>query len=247
MEIQDAQKMLAYLDIVSMFESLKNIDDGDIYIRGLSTTAFQHLNISGCVLEASPDQLLVMFGSSNDPLDFLVDSFFLPKKFSSNQIPGKVHSGFATAWHIIKKKALAAIHKKNPDKKKEIIFVGHSLGAALALYCACELRHSGYPMGKVYMAGSPRLGNKEFCEWVQAEIQYVRVVNGYDVVTAIPLAGMLGYKHLSGASYLKDGVLKETSRYRYNIAAYVTEGVSDHSLNEYIKNLDKYVKKALAH
>lgn len=84
-----------------------------------------------------------------------------------------------------------------------VYIAGHSLGAALATLCAGYFKKKGYQV-VVYTIASPRVGNKRFASWFNAEIasQYIeparslgswRMAIRSDPVTHVP---SVGYKHV---------------------------------------------------
>lgn len=246
MNLQEAQTVTAYLDILREFGSMSHKSDMDTSIRGFHTRILVRFNSVAAVMESAPSKLLIMFGGSNDPWDYLADSMALPEEFTNDKVPGKVHAGFSMTWDLLRKKVTMALMAMNPEKDKELVFVGHSLGAALAMLSASELKTSGYKIGKCYLVGCPRAGTKEFTEWFHKEVPYTNLIHGYDLVTTVPLTGMLGYKPLKEAVYLKRGNLIPKPWYRKNILGYLTNGISDHRLNSYLESLHEYVKKCKA-
>ena len=97
-----------------------------------------------------------------------------------------VHSGFQfgfnTAWSDIRL-ALDSYRQSHPTSP--ILFTGHSLGAAFATLAVERFRGG---RAALYTFGSPRVGNKEFCERVRerADLGVFRFVNNDDVMTTVP-------------------------------------------------------------
>jgi len=104
--------------------------------------------------------------------------------------------------------------KKHPNKK--ILVTGHSLGAAMAQYCAMEVvryakevkygekmkSHGVY----VYTFGSPRWANKEMANYFNTLIDtHYRVVHKKDVVPVLPPRYWSGYLHLGPTGYIHTG------------------------------------------
>ena len=118
-----------------------------------------------------------------------IESLFHPS-------PCKVHHGFQRAlndvWNEVHQ-YLWDYRKAHPHS--EIVFAGHSLGAALAtLAVSCF----GGGNASLYTFGCPRTGNEVFCQRVvnQADQGVFRFVNGNDPVTHVPPED-LGYRHTS--------------------------------------------------
>lgn len=72
---------------------------------------------------------------------------------------------------------------------------GHSLGGALAVLCALNLRATFGVMSEVYTYGEPRIGNKNFAAFADYTLPYIyRVINDADVVPHLPSLSM-GFYH----------------------------------------------------
>jgi predicted lipase len=71
------------------------------------------------------------------------------------------------------------------------LVTGHSLGAALALLCAADLKRSGVVGSgiKLYDYGSPRVGNRAFANYMYNLLgsgAVMRVVHAKDAVPHLP-------------------------------------------------------------
>lgn len=109
-----------------------------------------------------------------------------PQESQSSDNHVTVHSGFQfalkTVWSEVYQELL---EYRSRFRQSPIFFTGHSLGAALATLAITKFdgRNS-----VLITFGSPRVGNKAFCEQVQtaADAGIYRFVNHRDLVTAIP-------------------------------------------------------------
>ncbi len=123
--------------------------------------------------------------------------------FNSTEIG--VHDGFQSALNSVwgdVSNLLADYRNKNP--KSPIFFTGHSLGAALATLAIARFNRGGVAL---YTFGSPRVGNKAFCDRVQnkADLGIYRFVDKKDFVTTVPPSDMF-YSHTSGLMHIdQDG------------------------------------------
>ena len=92
---------------------------------------------------------------------------------------GRVHTGFHDAWEKIADQVL-----KNPVE----IVIGHSLGAAIALFCAASLCRIGKPPKQVFAFEPPRVSCddslRKIFEAYPVELHLFR--NGLDVVPLVP-------------------------------------------------------------
>jgi len=112
-----------------------------------------------------------------------------------------VHAGFQLAlnavWSTVISK-LRAYRAANPDAP--IFFAGHSLGAALATIAVARLNDRNVSL---FTYGSPRAGNKAFCEQVreQAGLGIYRFVDNQDLVTTVPPRDLF-YDHTTGMMHI---------------------------------------------
>ncbi|MCB1094202.1 MAG: lipase family protein [Verrucomicrobiae bacterium] len=93
---------------------------------------------------------------------------------------GKVHFGFQQAYRKLKQSLLNELTERPTTT---LITTGHSLGAALAQLAASDL---DIPCCCVYTFGSPRPGNGDFRDALEAQSRVHRVVHGHDFVTQLP-------------------------------------------------------------
>jgi hypothetical protein len=107
-------------------------------------------------------------------------------------------------------------------KDDAVLFLGHSLGGALA-----QLALIDYPNASAITFGAPMVGDAVLGK-------HHRVVNGNDIVARTP-GGALGFKHFGNLTYLaKDGTIcgqvKKWDWIRFG-------GIKDHSLIKYREKL----------
>ena len=104
-----------------------------------------------------------------------------------------MHSGFYEAYKLLQddlRETLAPILDEHPFST--ILVTGHSLGSALAVLGALDIKiyfgiHS--KLIRLYTFGQPRVGDKNFSDWVNKEFNfnnYYRVVNYDDMVPHLP-------------------------------------------------------------
>lgn len=75
------------------------------------------------------------------------------------------------------------------DKPLSLTITGHSLGAALAILSAYDIRSnfSNAPMVTVISFGGPRVGNRTFRRILEkSKANVLRIVNSDDLVTKVP-------------------------------------------------------------
>jgi hypothetical protein len=107
----------------------------------------------------------------------------------------RVHLGFQRAldqvWPLVET-LLNDYRAAHPQA--EIVFTGHSLGAALATLAVARFRGGG---GTLYTIGSPRVGNAQFGDMVRRQTggKIFRFVNHQDLVTHVPIDAPF-YRHV---------------------------------------------------
>jgi triacylglycerol lipase len=106
---------------------------------------------------------------------------------------GKVHRGFRDALEEVWADIFPYM-KKLADQGCQIWVAGHSLGAALATLAADRFQD----VQGLYTFGSPRVGDREFQE--NFRLRAYRVVNGDDLVSRVPPAGI--YRHVGELKYI---------------------------------------------
>ncbi|KAI6706472.1 hypothetical protein NL676_009434 [Syzygium grande] len=89
----------------------------------------------------------------------------------------------------IVREEVARIIKMYSDKPLSLTITGHSLGAALAILSAYDIRSnfSNAPMVTVISFGGPRVGNRTFRRFLEkSKANVLRIVNSDDLVTKVP-------------------------------------------------------------
>ena len=200
------------------------------------------------------NKLITWFRGTESMQDVLIDlnffrtEFDLPNDNSKNIL---VHQGFYNQFNSIFDKMDNNINhyvnSKNNDK--ELIFIGHSLGGALATLGACYYSIK-YPKIKTSCVtfGSPRVGNNEFAKLFNKNVtESYRFVNDNDPVPCLPSS--LRYKHVNGCKWLyQDQLLNETKGWRFwrffkntflSLFGFGYNALEDHSCENYIEDIDK--------
>jgi len=117
----------------------------------------------------------------------------------------------------------------------QVVTVGHSLGGAVATIAAAHLRLAGIPTN-IFSFGSPRVGNKAFVDFMDAQVgTNYRVTHYNDPIPRFP-GKLFGYRHTSPEIWLSTGGTKQTS---YNLAQIkVCVGSDNTSCNDGTNSLD---------
>lgn len=161
---------------------------------------------------------------------------------------GHVHKGFKTEvddlWSMIKKDL-----ERPVNRNRNLWFTGHSLGAAMTTIMAsrCEDDPDMPCTQEVYTYGSPRVGWKKYVK--SLSITHHRYVNNNDIVTRVPF-NLMGYVHHGQEHYFNaygyerkaSGWQRIKDRFRglwMGLKSGSIDSFSDHSMDNYISNLDK--------
>jgi len=133
--------------------------------------------------------VFVMRGTSS-----MEDAIADVKVYMTKFLGTYAHSGFLSQYLSINSSIINTIRY---DEAKEIIFVGHSLGGALATLAAAESKQLfPYKCIKCCTFGSPRVGNESFVKLFNSTVDTsIRCINGDDMVTKNP---RIFYYHVKG-------------------------------------------------
>lgn len=166
---------------------------------------------------------------------------------------GQVHEGFLTALHYVWKDIWSYLYTHRAGRPLWI--TGHSLGASLATLATAKLRlEKDEPVNGLYTFGQPRTGDRSFANRFDADFsaQAFRYVNNNDIVTRVPFRSMR-YSHVGSFRYFdQKGRLRNDISWWDKIADRMrgriddllepgTDGMKDHAIDRYIKNLEKAV------
>ncbi|PPR00191.1 hypothetical protein CVT26_009043 [Gymnopilus dilepis] len=155
---------------------------------------------------SAPPQLVVLNYREADATDanaFLesLDSSLFPGLSSSIE----AHSGFANEQAKTATTILSNVQKAiSAHGAKQVTLVGHSLGAAISLldtvYLPLHIKGVSF---KFVGYGLPRVGNQDFANYVDANLQVTHINNKEDPIPIVP-GRFLGYHHPSGEVHIMD-------------------------------------------
>jgi hypothetical protein len=134
----------------------------------------------------------------------------------------RVHSGFYRSYGAVREFVHALVRSELATEPADILISGHSLGGALAVICALDLRlHTVAPMNSLYRThvphnfrechitlynfGAPAVGNRSFAQLYNKEVpdSFRVVVDGDPVPGVLGCVG--GYNHI-GTEVQIDGI-----------------------------------------
>lgn len=132
---------------------------------------------SRAIVRQTAAGLCVVFRGSDDIASWIHDLDAL-----TTNVPGvgDVHEGFWTAWQAIAAPVTAAIGNQ------PVTFVGHSLGAAMAILAAVSATLAGKPPLAVYAFEPPRVSPGLGVRTLLAGVPLHLFRNGGDPVTNLP-------------------------------------------------------------
>jgi len=96
---------------------------------------------------------------------------------------------------------------------RQLVFGGHSLGAALAALAAMKAAANGRAVSAVYTFGMPRTGDTTFAEAYNRTLgdRTYRFVYECDVVPTVPPAAPIDYRHIGRYLPSRSGRFEESS------------------------------------
>jgi len=160
---------------------------------------------------------------------------------------GRVHIGFKSEVDELWPQIKEDLFKR---RLKKLWFTGHSLGAAMTTIMAsrCEDDTAMPNIEEVYTYGSPRVGWSKYV--ASLSVTHHRWVNNNDIVTRVPMR-LMGFVHHGTEHYMNSwgNVRKLTLWQRTKdrirgmwsgIKQGKIDNFSDHSMTNYIANLERY-------
>lgn len=205
----------------------------------------------GMILEAKQpqQQYYVVLRGTNGTIEWIEDAEY---RQVPHDVAGKVEAGF---WGIYKSlravpcdtttlapsgtevplvpliRSLGGAPTQYERHPPAVYTVGHSLGAALATYLGAEVAAVLSPgvFNATTVFASPRPGDKDFCDWVNATCPLFRGWNySLDLVPYVPL--LFGYQHPQGT--------KTISPFDADTRVKISLGCNHHALS-YMAMLDR--------
>jgi hypothetical protein len=202
---------------------------------------------SKCYIVKKDTDLHIILTGSNDLLDFvqgsmvhMCDCRLRPliddddeNKTLESEYTFKIHSGFNQYYTQIRKEVANAVKaylddSSIPNDKKQLVFLGHSLGGTCVLPAFEAALMTNAPNIRVVTYGSPMVGNRLFAHTFADKVpDSVRVAIETDIVaTNFPI--WLGYMHVG--QYTKH--LPPT-----NSILFLIKTIQDHSHTRYVSKL----------
>ncbi|WP_018754504.1 lipase family protein [Paenibacillus terrigena] len=139
----------------------------------------------GFVLESESD-LIIAFRGTVSTSDWISDAIAVQTPFKFVNNAGLTHKGFTDIYTSARTQILELLGKLPAGKT--VYITGHSLGGALATFCAIDVAsNTPFTTPWVYTFGSPRVGDPAFSKaFIRLVKGSYRVNNLVDAVTHIP-------------------------------------------------------------
>jgi predicted lipase len=188
----------------------------------------------------------VSFRGTDDIFDILTDiNVYLTSIKEEPDV--KVHKGFYLQFLALKDWILADLKKLAPTK---IILTGHSLAGATSTIASAILSlDKSLPEITCITFGSPRIGNRHFKEFFNANVKnHYRVTNTHDPVPLLPFLPY--YEHVSEAYHLQNSsIFKQVGDLYWgcrliNFVYDLRKPIYYHSYDLYIQNILKLTTKS---
>lgn len=219
--------LMAYLEkaIYCGQDKFDNWDVGDSRIHGPKVDTSKVRFISANFTQAAagvgrmqdPGGCFVAVRGTLGTVSAIFDGLFWLTDFDRPSCPDcQVEFGFMGAYESIKVGIFTALSDFG-CKNQPLYLVGHSMGAAIAIFAFMDALDLGYTVKYLYALESPRPGNPEFSRAVQARAKGIdvwRVAHYKDIVPHLPPAALyfehalpeIYYNHRTGTDYQQCGI-----------------------------------------
>ncbi len=147
------------------------------------------------VREQATGAILVCLRGTQTPREWLANFTAVPTPFALVPGFGQVHLGFQRMHRSVRDTIGAGLN--NVPANTRITVLGHSLGGAMSILAAVDLRRNfARPNVDVCTVGGPRVGKMDFRRSFNNEIaRCFRVTNQFDIVPHVPTL-ITGWNHV---------------------------------------------------
>lgn len=198
--------------------------------------------------DQNPHRIFIAFRGTSSLSDVLADidvrMVSVPKL--GNDV--KVHQGFYRQFDVLKKQIWKHIDGRG-DQVTEVVFCGHSLGAALATVASAVFasEHPYRYKTKCFTVGSPRVGNAAFRSVFQEKVfEHYRIFNENDPVSMIPISHRFEHTD-NGICIADDGQTQMVVRddpwfirpWTHSTDFDIASPIRDHDCQLYIQRIDQ--------
>lgn len=230
----------AYYASLNEQEMWKWLNASKIHFYNVTSFKDPPTGIVGFVSLIEKDKLMVSFTGTqvyNLPETILADLYIFKTDF--HPTGGSVSEGFYSAWLGVKRQVISAI----TSDIREVWFVGHSLGGAIATLAAADVKYLRPTFSVVsYTYASPRVGDQTFANGYNSlGIITNRIQNYWDVIPRLPWEGW-GYIHTNVLILI--GVVERKTLCVYgakppdNYLSDPLDWIYEHSMDHYLEILE---------
>ena len=188
----------------------------------IANKAVSESSIFGLVAwNAATKTAIVAIRGTETIWDWIADVDAAPVPFIAVPNTGFVHMGFQLVYEHIRP-SIANLLKANCQGASNIWVTGHSLGGALAVFCAYDILKNVNlgPAPKLYTFAGPRAGAPDFASKFKAAIpECNRIVNFMDVVPQVPLPPL--YEHVGTETLVHGGFRPLDVTYAHHLTTYL--------------------------
>ena len=216
---------------------------------GMKWVQFFRIDETEALVTYNDTALILAFRGTSSLQDALTDIKI--KLIEGFKGTGRIHEGFKTGSERIWNEVWSSMGRMR--RNRTIWVTGHSLGGALALTAAARLQfEKNQRVHGLYTFGQPRAGDTAFTEACQKAFgdRYFRFVHNNDIVPRVPFR-LMGFEHTGIFKYINSTkqlddtkTWEEITKDRLSgrIVHFLkpgTDGISDHSMINYVEALSK--------
>ncbi len=169
-------------------------------------TAFEH-GFTQAIGYVKDGRRCVVFRGTQEKLDWVMDLLCIywgsPPR----------HLGFQVGWAIVRAEVLQWLNLVAPAASDGVVLAGHSLGGAIAIVAAMDLKRENFAVERVVTFGCPRVGSAEFA-WRYArsglKAKTHQFKHAQDGICVIP--PVIAYVHVTEAQPLGGSPVLAKSR-----------------------------------
>lgn len=260
-------------EIRKFAEYAKIVYEDDTIIRTVVSNTHEDITIEDAIrtkgkffvgINHDKKEIIISTRGTANIKNALVDMMI--KRKYDNDLKIDLHNGFLQSESEIFVSVIPIIEKYKKDYKINI--TGHSLGGAIAIILAMDLKFSGYNIEKIITFGQPKVTGKKGIKKFK-DLPLLRIVHDKDPVPLVPPFEIFKfwgkYKHLGAELLLADDseyytyLDKERAQGRFINSFWINsilniikadslsdikQDIEDHFMQSYIKSIDEKIKKA---
>ncbi|KXN68901.1 alpha/beta-hydrolase, partial [Conidiobolus coronatus NRRL 28638] len=167
-----------------------------VYLSAPAANAAGYLTVNN-----KNKQIVIAYRGTKDIFNWLYNIIVLyyPARLPYPYLGAQIHFGFYTMANALYEQSKTAVQNAiNQHPNYQLVFVGHSLGGAIAEIVAFKLAQDNvinWINTSVYTYGQPRTGDLQFAQYVNSKPwTFTRATSYGDIVLNLPPTA-LGYAH----------------------------------------------------